>query len=184
MAPRCGAQGRFKALLANNTEAVFAAIRGQAFESYVHRNYRNLPTQLKHIRELKIDGEVKVIYPPLLSLSEQCVFDDVKELQENEYGIPRSRSYAAVDAVVRPNWAFQMSVSFDHDFNIDGLKAVKKGLNLADNQVLHVVMVCPPDVEQQVKWQHLTRGKQRVKRPKGLVEGIGLRQYRLKFPWK
>jgi len=174
---------RFKALLATNTDAVFAAIRGQAYEAYVHRSFKEL--KFEGLRRLKLDGTVEdsddLKFPAVLV---QRVFEDIRELKDLQYGVPRSRSYASVDAVIKPNFAFQMSVTQDHDLKIDGLKAVKAGLGLSADQPLHVVMVCPPDVAPNVKWQHLTRGRHRVKRPQALVDGIGLCQYCLSFAWK
>jgi len=174
--------GDFKELLANNTEAVFAGIRGQAYEAYVHRNFTKL-AGVHDVTRLHLDGSVTDCKLTIPDLNTSNVFDDVKQVKTGEYGIPRSRTFAAVDAVIVPNVAPQMSVTERHGFKVDGLKAVKTGLQLGSAQALHVPIVCPPDVASQMKWQQLTRGKQRVKKPQGLVDGSGLYQYCLPFPW-
>jgi len=111
-------------------------------------------------------------------------FNTPEDIKLNTYGIPRSRNYAAVDAVIRPDIALQISVSANHGFNIEGLEAVKAGLDLSATEPLHVVMVCPSDVVDAVHWQPLMRGKKRVQRPQSLIDGKGLCQYRLAFDWK
>lgn len=169
-------------MLANNTEAVFAGIRGQAYEAYVHRNFAKL-AGVHDVKRLHSDGSVTDCKLTIPALKAQNVFDDIKEVKAGEYGIPRSRTFAAVDAVITPNIAPQMSVTEHHGFKVDGLKAVKTGLRLGADQTLHVPIVCPPDIAAQLKWQPLTRGKQRVKKPQGLVDGVGLVQYCLVFPW-
>jgi hypothetical protein len=75
-----------------------------------------------------------------------------------------------------------MSVTPHHDYKVDGLKAVKNGLKLK-HEPLHLIMISPPDVAPLVTWQHLTRGNQRVKKPQGLVDNVGLFQYCLSFAW-
>lgn len=115
---------------------------------------------------------------------QQKPFSEPKELGAGDYGIPISRSYTAVDAILPKNTALQMSVSAQHNYKIKGLKAVKAGLNLSASQVLRVVLVCPPDIfSKGVTWQHLLDGKKRVKKPQGLVDGVGLEQYCLSFDW-
>jgi hypothetical protein len=175
-------QNEFKALLATNTNAVFASIRGQAYEAHVHRNFKAL-SGLKQVKRLKLDGtveDVQLNIPPFL---QQKVFVDLKDLHAGDYGVPQSRTYESVDAVNKPNMSFQMSVTANHGYKVDGLEAVKSGLNLSADMPLHVVLVCPPDVTPHVKWQALTRGKKTVKRPQKLIDGKGLFQYCLEFPW-
>lgn len=175
-------QNQFKALLATNTDAVFASIRGQAYEAHVHRNFKALSGS-KQVKRLKLDGTVETVQFDIPLFPQQKVFVDLKDLQPAEYGVPQSRNYESVDAVSKPNIAFQMSVTANHGFKVDGLKAIKSGLNLSADMPLHVLLVCPPDVAPHVKWQTLTRGKTTVMRPQKLVDGQGLFQYCLSFAW-
>ncbi len=169
-------------MLAHNTDAVFAAIRGQAYEAFVHRSFETLPG-LKQVKRLRLDGTVEDMQFNIPHFSQQRVFVNLKDLAVAEYGVPQSRNYESVDAVVKPNIAFQMSVTANHGYKVDGLKAIKRGLDLHDSEPLHVILVCPPDIAPHVKWQTLTRGKQSVKEPHGLADGRGLFQYCLSLPW-
>lgn len=176
-------QNEFKELLANNNEAVFAGIKGQAYEAYVHREFRKLSGE-QLVKRLLVNGTVEDAKLVIPELKAQRVFDDVKELKDGEYGVPRARNFAAVDAVIRPGVAPQMSVTAHHGFKVDGLKAVKVGLNLKADECLHVPIICPKALVADMKWQPLTRGKQRIKKPQGLVDGTGLKQYCLGFDWE
>ena len=175
-------QDKFSALLAQNTDALFAAIRGQAYEAHVHRNFQKL-SGTQDMKRLRLDGTVEDCTFTFPELKKQRVFNEVKEVECSEYGVPRSRIYSAVDAVIKPNVALQMSVTPHHDYKVDGLKPVKGGLKLENGDPLHLIMVSPPDVAPFVTWQYLTRGNQRVKKPHGLVADIGLCQYCFSFPW-
>lgn len=177
---------KFTHLLAHNTDAVFAGIRGQAYEAHVHRNFHTMvpSSRLIQVRQMRSDSTSEphqLRIPPLAPPS--VVFDRLNELPENKYGVPRSRNFAAVDAVIRRDIALQMTVSHEHGLDIAGLNAVKAGLGL-DKLPLKVVMVCPPDVVPNVQWQKLYRGKKVVKSPQGLKDGVGLMQYCLAFEWK
>jgi hypothetical protein len=138
------------------------------------------------VQRLRLGGAVEDCSLKLPKLTSQQLFHSPAELKtESAYGIPKSRTFAAVDAVIRPQFALQMTVSEDHGFKLDGLKSVKAALALGSADPLHVVLVCPPDVVAtgKVKWQPLKRGKQTVLKPQGLVDGIGLFQYLLAFDW-
>lgn len=180
-------QGAFDHLLAHSSSAVLAGLRGQAFEAHMHRHFKTMLQQ--PIYRLPIDGGVPGPEQRLadLGLAElpqtQNRFDDLGTLKDGEYGIPRSRGYAAVDAILRPRFAFQATVSNEHDYNVDGLEAVKDGLGLESGDPLHLILVCPPDIKPHVRCQHLVRGKQRVKQPVKLKDGTGLFQYVMAMTW-
>jgi len=173
----------FKAMLATNTDEIFAALRGQAYEAYVHRSVAKLLAACPNAKRL-LDGRSQAKPFPCPDLPSKCRFDDPKEVKPGEYGIPRSRTFSAVDAIAKPNIAFQMTVNVDHGFKVDGLSALKTAVGLRDNQVLHVALVCPPDIAPNIKRQKLFRGKQIIKNPRALIDGVGLQQYSISLPWE
>jgi len=128
------------------------------------------------LKQLHSDGRVTDVPLKVPLLKAQNVFDEAKAVKAGDYGIPRSRIYQAVDSLTPDDLAWQMSVSNEHDYGVDGLKAVKDGLK-PGKKPLRVVLVCPLEVVEHVRWQTLKRGKQVVKAPRGLEEGTGLLQF-------
>lgn len=184
---RSSLQKGWKQLLAKSNEALLAGVRGQVYEAHVHREFRRLSGQLA-VRRLYLDGrveETKITLPQLTQQRAITKLDDVKELKEGEYGLPTTGNFAAVDAVVVGSipTGLQMTVSADHGYKLQRLRELKNKLGLGPDQPLRLVLVCPPDVYEQVRWQKLVDGSRQVKRPRGLVDGVGLEQYVLRFDW-
>jgi len=171
-------------MLAHNHDACYATMRGQAYEAYIHRNFDRLLSGQK-LKAFLLDpnGFVKETHIKIPKFSSSSHFTNLGLLLDKVYGIPDSRSYSAVDAVCKPCWAFQMTVSKDHGLVIEGLQKVKEGLGLRAGDPLYVVMVCPPDVAHLVRWQPLLRSKKIVKAPRGLKPGEGLLQYCVSIEW-
>jgi hypothetical protein len=177
-------QDDVKALLATNEEAVFAGVRGQAYEAYVHRSYSRLSGP-HDLQRLLLGGGIEECKLDFGELKQQQMFHDPAELKGGVvHGVPHSRTFAAVDSVIGPALALQVTVSAHHGFKAQGLKDLKAALRLTETQPLRVVLVSPPDVVGKVLWQPLTRGKTQIKKPRGLEDGKGLFQYRLSFAWQ
>lgn len=70
---------------------------------------------------------------------------DISSLAPMQYGKPSKKNFPTVDSFKAPNLIFQMTVSAEHDINIDGLLAVAEAAprKIAD-QPLRVYFVVPP----------------------------------------
>jgi hypothetical protein len=163
---------------------MFASIRGSAFEAHVHRNYKTLSTcQITPLTQTVVNSAITTING-IPELGDQEGFTNASELATrppHSYCIPKQLNFASVDAIIPPNIALQMTVSADHGFKVDGLKAVKEALKLDAFEPLHVILVCPDDIK--FGLQKLRRGTTVVQNPTGLKDGEGLIQYSLHFKW-
>ncbi len=179
--------------MADRPEPMFASIRGQVFEAYVHRNFKNLfnpevsksddgkalPLFELPAKLLTASGSEDVVLSfPQMEASAH--FDTPATLPANTYGIPRSRNYASVDAVIRPDMALQMSVSEDHGYKTEGLKAVANGLGIGQDKALRVILVCPSSVASHVSLQkYYAKGKVLKTKPRSPA----IEQYCLPVKW-
>jgi len=168
-------------MLCHNTEAVMASIRGQVYEAYVHREFKRLSNQQRSVVALFPEKPSQNMKLPFPKLTASEVFDDLKGLSSGVYGIPRSRSFASVDAVIggKHRIALQMSVSAEHGYKVEGLKNIRNSLNLNDKDPLRVVLVTPADVTN-VRFQTYVNHGRVVHEPK-----LGkVLQYWMVFPWE
>ena len=122
--------------------------------------------------------------PPLTlpSIHFRRDFDSLATLPDLEYGVPTSRNFSAVDAVIavreqRYAVALQITVSAQHGYSAAGLVKVKTDLKLTDTELLHVILVCPPDVFDDV--QLLESNGRVLKVVPDTLGSTGLRQYKL-----
>ncbi len=70
---------------------------------------------------------------------------DISLLASMQYGKPSRKNFPTVDSFKAPNLIFQMTVSAEHDINIDGLLAVAEAVpRKIEDPPLRVYFVVPP----------------------------------------
>eukprot|EP00961_Rhodomonas_salina_P290470 3924926-Rhodomonas_salina.1 len=55
-------------------------------------------------------------------------FDSLAEVNEEQYGVPRSRRFPTLDSVAPPKLAFQMTTDINHCVGVNGLVEAVKAL--------------------------------------------------------
>uniref|UniRef100_A0A7S0WNW8 Crinkler (CRN) family protein n=1 Tax=Chlamydomonas leiostraca TaxID=1034604 RepID=A0A7S0WNW8_9CHLO len=109
-------------LRATEDNTIFGSLRGVLFERLAHRalqeggefDFRDLDGP----EQGKVTITRSPLMPPFRSLGE------VSQIPAGVYARLRSRTFAAVDALIKPNMLFQMSVGSEHPVKLAGLNAV------------------------------------------------------------
>lgn len=170
-----------KRFLANNTDNVLAAMRGQFHESYCHRFLASQENIV--VRFLTDEGEARTEETKSIKLGERVLkkFDNVSELTVTDYGVPKSKNFAAVDSVAFPNVAFSMTISEHHPTVCTGLLKLMESMAKANCHLDLLVFVVPSAIAGKFKKQkylnaarkaYLTRLPPKVKDLQQAVLGI------------
>jgi len=156
------ARNRFRDSLVHNNSPQFATVRGQAFEFYCHTEFRRF-SGARRVVQLFPNGSSSPCPLELPTLTVSQSFDTTMELKcsEGSYYIPRSRTFAAVDALIPPRTLLQFTINTKHGVNANGLIHAKKLLGVRSGNI-NVVFVCPPEVVDDFKWQGLLGAKGQV----------------------
>jgi len=100
-----------------------AVLRGQLFEWVAHR-VLTATKVLENARDLE-DGSLRNY-----TLGSRLLvrFDSLAEVNEEQYGVPRSRRFPTLDSVAPPKLAFQMTTDINHGVGVNGLVEAVKAL--------------------------------------------------------
>ncbi len=135
-----------KFLTTTSGQSIYASLRGQVFEAYAHRileNKENIPLRF-------LDGEGTERGEIKIGKRSLKVFENLKDVGDSDYCVPKIRNFAAVDSLAPPCLAFSMTVSLDHPTVASGLlkilDAIQKGNVL--------VFVVPKEIETAFKKQN------------------------------
>jgi len=121
----------------------FGASRGRVFERFVHYRFEkggNFPT-----RNLTTGAVENLIIPASVN---PTIYDNVAELQTvaaYDYARPRQTNAKSIDAVIKPNWLFQITVADRHSCREDGLAETLDAMGLTTNVLAntHMVFMAP-----------------------------------------
>jgi hypothetical protein len=119
-------------------EANASSLRGNLFEGHAHNMLLRGGTF--NIRDLASGVPDSVTFEP----SNEVLLGaaaDVNQLTKQQYGRPISKTFCAVDSVMRsPCYLFQMTVSQDHGIKVHGLEALLPHLPPAKQYILYLVV--------------------------------------------
>jgi len=120
----------------------FGASRGRVFERFVHYRFEkggNFPT-----RNLTTGVVENLIIPASVN---PTIYDNVAELQTvapYNYSRPRQSNARSIDAVMKPNWLFQITVADRHPCREDGLAETLDAMGLTTVVLANTHMVFTP----------------------------------------
>jgi len=119
-------------------EANASSLRGNLFEGHAHNMLLRGGTF--NVRDLSSGAINSVTFDP----SNEVLLGaaaDVNQLTKQQYGRPISKTFCAVDSVMRsPCYLFQMTVSQDHGIKVHGLEALLPHLPPAKQYILYLVV--------------------------------------------
>ena len=152
---------RFLTFLASSAGAgESAALKGILFEGYMHNLFK--AGGRFEQAELLTDG---TRLPSMLDLKarKECIFksrDEIKNLTENEYARPLSKSFAVIDSLISPHYLFQSTVSEHHPIKMQRLVDIITALPPSTNPI-YLCFVVPEDIFTQFRLQNYetTEGK-------------------------
>lgn len=140
-------------LVDTRNQSIYASLRGQVFEAYAHR----ILEKKESIEVRFLDGDQKTEEIKLGSRN-LLVFDDLKPLGENVYGVPKIKNFAAVDSLAAPDLAFSMTVSLDHPTVASGLLKILPAIQRRNI----LVFVVPSEIAAAFKKQNYLRVDKKV----------------------
>ncbi|MDR3427879.1 hypothetical protein, partial [Silvimonas sp.] len=123
-------------------------IRGQIFEPFAHRALCLGGTF--HMRCLE-DGRVGTLTLPPSAWVQLTSHTDIDHLGDAQYGQPKSKTFAAGDAVKQPDLIFQMTGAESHTISVKGLKDIMTYMHCATSppagavQAARFIFCVPPD---------------------------------------
>jgi len=166
-------------------DSVFASARGQVFEQLAHRELEGQQT-LKDVKNLCDQTVVDLV----LGGRKRKRFKLAGDVGASEYGIPTSRTFAAVDSIAPPKIAFQMTLSRNHGISLTGVQKLQASLPTFES----LVFVVPSEIRRNFNKQPFTttKGQVAVRIPNrlrdlqqfvfGLDVGVSLRRQLRKKP--
>jgi hypothetical protein len=131
------AEEKCRSFLATMTDSVYAALRGQVFEAYAHR-LLSTTDKLVGVRDLATNALSDVTLGP----RSRADFVAVEKVTDKQYGVPRSHTFAVLDAVAPPDVGFQMTVSRDHGILVQPMTKILAALP----QLKQIIFVVPQTI--------------------------------------
>ena len=136
-------------------KSLYATVYGQLFESFCHSKLCS--GEQFDVKSLEPGGEMK----RLSWEGDTRVFKELDEVDgsTDKYFVPNKRNFIAVDSILPPDLAFQMTVSTTHPVIRHGLTLVKKLLQCAK---LNLYFVVPKEIYDEFKKQPYHTHKKKV----------------------
>jgi hypothetical protein len=132
-------------LVETRHQSIYASLRGQVFEAYAHR----ILEKQASIEVRFLDGDGNMTENIDLGSRNLLVFEDLKQVGEKVYGVPKIKNFAAVDSLAAPDLAFSMTVSLNHPTVASGLQKI---LPVIERRKL-LVFVVPKEIAATFKKQ-------------------------------
>jgi broad-specificity NMP kinase len=125
-------------LSASDGKGDVGSLRGILFEPFVHR----LLAAGGSFEIRSLDGgpataaavSADVLTLPHLNRTMIGKLDDIRSLIPADYGVPNSRSFAAIDSLCSPNLLFQSTISLHHPISMSGIEKVVNCLDDENKQ--------------------------------------------------
>lgn len=152
---------QFLQMATNNS--LYASMRGQVFEAYAHRILaKQTSISIRFLDDGKERKDVEI------GSRKSMEFEKLDDIGKEDYAIPKSKTFAAVDSLAAPHLAFQMTVSSVHPIVASGLLKILPAIE--KEKIL--VFVVPKEIEGAFeKQQYLTVGKKIMQNvPKAILE--------------
>jgi hypothetical protein len=103
-------------------------LRGYLFEEFAHQALqRGGEFLIRALKGADVESTRTVRFSPSTARSISDT-ESIQQLLQHEYGKPTSQNFATVDAVLKPNSLFQMTIRDRHAVNVNGLNRVITGL--------------------------------------------------------
>jgi hypothetical protein len=141
-------------LVDTRNQSIYASLRGQVFEAYAHR----ILEKQQSIEVRFLDGDGTKTEKLILGSRNLLVFEDLKQVGENVYGVPKIKNFAAVDSLAAPDLAFSMTVSLDHPTVASGLLKILPAIQQSNI----LVFVVPKEIAATFKKQNYLRVDKKV----------------------
>jgi len=150
-------------LVDTRNQSIYASLRGQVFEAYAHC----ILEKQQSIEVRFLDGDGTKTEKIKLGSRNLLVFEDLEQVGESVYGIPKIKNFAAVDSLAAPDLAFSMTVSLDHPTVASGLLKILPAIPRSSI----LVFVVPREIAATFKKQNYLRVDKKVmgKIPVGIL---------------
>jgi hypothetical protein len=134
----------FLAASAGEDKAFLSTLRGNMFESYVHKRICEGGTFQYRFLSNATDN---INYPLIIQRINMKNFISLADLEDSDYGIPVQRNFAAIDSLIISSsiFLFQITVSSKHTIQQQQLLTILE--MFPANQKIYLFFVVPRDVE-------------------------------------
>ena len=120
----------------------FGAARGRVFETYVHYRFERGGTF--QARNLATGAVENLIIPPSSNPKVYGNLGEIQALPPMVYARPDKRTAKSIDALMKPNWLFQVTVSDRHPCREDGLADALNAMGITTATLLRLHLVRNP----------------------------------------
>eukprot|EP01137_Pigoraptor_chileana_P024202 Opistho-2@91748 len=133
----------------NNTDPLLAGLRGQVFETLVHRYFRRCQTLQLDCRPL-VPGLAAQSKIDFIAVGSEVltVPRDLEQFVDGTYAVSKSRTFPSIDSALLPDTLFQVTVSSTHGIHGATLQKLVTALSARSRSLTKVRLffVVPSDV--------------------------------------